>query len=592
MEARSSIARALGPTAVVPFEVHRVARARIVLRDPALLPGGDAELLDRFGWAVPAPGDPPGMFDERARTLDAERYGGEGLGFHGGGVRVGTDGDHQIKGIGRNPLAGEDSLPDYSHGGMSLFEAIQEAIWGEVFHHALPFGAVRSPAVLATSSPCWWVIDRWGVELLRGRYGDDAYLPRGLLVREASVRPAHFERAMMHRPPAALAASLPHDAERVRAAIRALPALLPLPDGAEDLDPVERLQIGALEMARRFAEQGAAAKSKRLLHGNVSPSNLCLDGRWIDFGSVTALPGWGDVGGYGPFWDDREPYVNIFTTLAVNLRKYFPAGGAALPERDALIDEYVRVHARSLERRFVALTGIPFELLDGEEGRAERTELWRTLQLIASSGHRDPFEGHPDDESAFGRYRLGAILLAAARWAGTPALDGQLAPHLASQSLRERFVAAYAPVMARAERDAGARGVSPAALRRLCVMNAAKGARTVRLLYRAHMVKHTEAMVLAHRDLDDLRAAAQAWLEDLSDQASFVYQDPADLTTAIWRRGADAVVYDARTDALRVQSAGGEEIHPAAHAGRGPSTARPLVDALTYWGPDITEAVT
>jgi hypothetical protein len=298
------------------------------------------------------------------------------------------------------------------------------------------------------------------------------------------------------------------------------------------------------------------------------------------------------VGGYGPFWDDREPYVNMFTTLAVNVRKYFPARGAPLPERDALIEEYLRVHAGWLERRFVALTGIPFELLEGDDGVAERTELWRTLQLVASSGHGAPFEGHPDDESVFGRYRLGSILLAAAGSAGTSGPDARLAPHLPSATLRERFVAAYAPVMARARRDAGDRGVSPAALRRLSIFNAAKVARSVRLFYRAHMVQHTEALVLAHRDMDDLRAATEAWRQDLADQASVVYQDPAGLTTTIWRRGDDAVLYDARADALRVRSGGREDAHPAALARAASARARPLADALAYWGPDITEAMT
>jgi hypothetical protein len=587
------VARCLGDKAVVPFEARRLAAARVVLLNQDLLAANDDEVLERFAWAVPGSGDPAAMFASRSRTLFAERYGGEGLGFHGGGVRVGSDGAYQIKGIGRNPLAGEGSLPDYAHGGMSLFEGIQEAIWGEIFHHALPFGAVRSPAVLATSSPCWWVIDRWGVELLRGRYGDDAYLPRGLLVREAALRPAHFERAMMHRPPAHVARALPPDPARVRAAVRALPDLLPLPDReAERLAPAERLELGALEMARRFAEQGAAAKSKRLIHGNISPSNLCLDGRWIDFGSVTALPGWGDVGGYGPFWDDSEPYVNIFTTVCFNLGKYLPPGEARLPRRDALIDEYTRVHARSLERRFVALTGVPFELLEGEEGRAERSQLWRTLHLIATSGHGAPFEGHPDDDSAFGRYRLGSALVAAARWWDTPDCDRRLRPHLSSAELRSRLLAAYGPVLEAARRVAAGRGVSPPALRRLCVINAAKGAKAIRLLYRAHMVKHTEAMVLAHRDFDQLRRHAEAWLRDLSDQASVVYEDPAGLTTTLWRRGADVVRYDARRDAFVVGGERGESVHPVGAV----DAARPGVPALAgafeYWGADMAEAFT
>ncbi len=588
MQGGTTVARWLGGAAVVPFAAHRVARPKIVLRTPGMLDMSDDELVERFAWAVPAPRDPEGTYAPRTRTLFAERYGGEGVGFHGGGVRVGSDGELQIKGLGQNPLAGEGSLLDYSHGGLSIFEGIQEAIWSEVFDRALPFGAVRCPAVLSTGSPCWWVIDRWG-DALRGRYGDDVYLPRGLLVREAAIRPAHFERAMLHRPPAHVAATLPSDVERVRSAIRALPDVLPVPHGAEGLSPAERLRAGTLEMARRFAEQGAAAKSKRLIHGNISPSNICLDGRWIDFGSVTALPGWGNVGGYGPFWDDSEHFARIFSTLCFNIRKYYPARGEPVPQQEELLDQYVRAHARSLELRFLALTGLPFELLDGEEGAAEKTQLYRTLVLIAQSGHRDPFEGHPDDESAFGTYRLGSVLLAAARWWGTPSLEERVGAVLGNAELRGRLLEGYGPVLRIARRAADERGVTPAALRRLTVINAAKCARTIRLLYRRHMVEHTEQMVLAHRDLDELREHAEDYMQDLADQASFVYEDPAGLITTLWRRGPDGVLYDARRDALAIREGGRERCFPASAEAHGSAAFK---DALEYWGNDISEAMT
>jgi hypothetical protein len=586
--------RSLGKGAVVPFEAHRLARPRVVLLVRDLVDLSDAEIVERFAWAVAMPRDPAGTFTAGSRTLFAERYGGEGIGFHGGGVRVGSEGEFQIKGIGQNPLAGEGSLLDYSHGGMSLFEGIQEAIWGEVFHRALPFGAVRSPAVLATGSPCWWVTDRWGADALRERYGDDVYLPRGLMVRQVAIRPAHFERAMLHRPPAALAATLSPDVERVRAAIGALPDVLPLPPGAEDLPGAERLRLGAVEMARRFAEQGAAAKSKRLIHGNISPSNICLDGRWIDFGSVTALPGWGDVAGYGPFWDDSELYAKMFATLCFNIRKYSPVRDQPLPQQEALQAEYTRVHARLLEQRFLALTGVPFELLPGERFAAERTRLFRTLVGIAQSGHRDAFVGHPDDDSGFGTYRLGSVLMAAARWSGTPSLDARLGEVLGSAELRHRLVEAYAPVMRIAQEAAAGRGVSPAALRRLAVINAAKSARTIRHLYRAHMVQHAEQMVLAHRDLDDLRVHADAWLQEIADEASFIHEDCEGLVTTFWRRRADVVLYDARHDAFVVREGQGREQSWPAAALRGQAemSSRVVADALDYWGPDIPEAMT
>lgn len=47
-------------------------------------------------------------FDQSAPVeLLAERYGGCGIGYNGGGVRCGNLGKYQIKGIGKNLLAGQ-----------------------------------------------------------------------------------------------------------------------------------------------------------------------------------------------------------------------------------------------------------------------------------------------------------------------------------------------------------------------------------------------------------------------------------------------------------------------------------------------------
>ena len=415
MQGGTTVARWLGGAAVVPFAAHRVARPKIVLRTPGMLDMSDDELVERFAWAVPAPRDPEGTYAPRTRTLFAERYGGEGVGFYGGGVRVGSDGELQIKGLGQNPLAGRGACSTTPTAGCRSSRGSRRRFWSEVFDRALPFGAVRCPAVLLTGSPCWWVIDRWG-DALRGRYGDDVYLPRGLLVREAAIRPAHFERAMLDRPPAHVAATLPSDVERVRSAIPRCPTCCrcrTAPRGCRrrsGCGPARsRWRAGSPSRApRRRASASSTATSARRTSASMAAG--------IDFGSVTALPGWGNVGGYGPFWDDSEHFARIFSTLCFNIRKYYPARGEPVPQQEELLDQYVRAHARSLELRFLALTGLPFELLDGEEGAAEKTQLYRTLVLIAQSGHRDPFEGHPDDESAFGTYRLGSVLLAAARW--------------------------------------------------------------------------------------------------------------------------------------------------------------------------------
>jgi hypothetical protein len=582
-----------GDPTLVPFEARRLAQPRVVMLNRELLDIGEDEILDRFAFSIPAQRDPPGMYESRTKTLYGERYGGEGIGVHGGGVRVGLAGNYQIKGIGRNPLAGKDSPLDYSHGGVSLFEAIQEALWSEALQNALPYGAVRCPAILATQSPCWWVIDRWGEDLLRERYGEDVHLPRGLIVRETAIRPAHFERAMLYQPDALLSESLSSDVERVRAAIARLPDVLPLPAAeAARSPPVERLCIGMLEMARRFAEQAAAARSKRLIHGNIGSSNICLDGRWIDFGSATAIPGWGDVGGYGPFWDDSENYGRIFSTMCFNIRKYFPIDAAIPPDQDTLLQEYRSTHARAMRKRFLGLTGIPFELLEHRLSSEECSQLFHLLTLIARLGHRDPFEGHPDDESTFGKYRLGAILAVLARGTDSPRRVERLNEVLPDKALQQKLLDAYAPVLRLAISAAADAGVSADALKRLMAINAAKVAKSIKLLYRPHMVAHAERMVLQHRDLSELRVAASDWFDELSDETGLIYQDPAGLTTTVWRRRSDRIVFDARRNEFLVfENSGAIPSRTAGSLVRLLANCAAARDAVDYWGHDFNEDV-
>ena len=61
------------------------------------------------------------------RTYLAERYGGTGVGFNGGGGRVGNFGRFQSKGVGPNPLVGGGSTW-HAYGSLNLTDAAYEAI--------------------------------------------------------------------------------------------------------------------------------------------------------------------------------------------------------------------------------------------------------------------------------------------------------------------------------------------------------------------------------------------------------------------------------------------------------------------------------
>ncbi|MHB1992680.1 hypothetical protein [Metallibacterium scheffleri] len=581
----------------VPFEARKLNGAALILnRDSKYC--HDQEILTQYAWMHSINNDDLNFMADDPATFHAERYGGIGIGIHGGGARCGiaSNGDYLIKGIGCTPLLGREAPLDYSHGGVSLFEAIKEAVWGEVLYHALPYRAARAPYVIATGTRCWWVVNRWGEDLLRDRYGVDVYLPRGLIVREAAIRPAHFERAMFFEPASELLGEIASDVERVRANIQILHQALPLSADISPesiLSPAERLHSGMSEMARRFAMQEAAATAKRLIHGNISPSNICLDGRWLDFGSFTALPGWGDVMGYGAFWDNSGAYANIFSGLCFNIRKYFTVKNDPLPQEGALLAEYQATYTSLLQKRFLSLTGWPFVLLDEVQRLPAVDRLYRILLAIAKAGHslpyREPYKEQPDDESEFGTYRLGAILSVLARSNGLHDCDARVAPLLHDAWLRRDLMGAYIEAFQSISAVADRHGVSPTGLRRLTLINSAKTARSIRLLYVAHLVRECERIVLTHRDMKELRNVVEAFVESLVNESRIVYGDHATLTTTMWIRDGECLTYSARTNKFYIE-ADSDQIETAGREINITRSTLPIIEqARAFFGVELWE---
>lgn len=213
------------------------------------------------------------------------------MAYNGGGARCGFDGRYQIKGIGPNCLVGKFAPITYSDGFISLSDALREAVWGEILHVTLPHGAVRAVAVLSLD------------EVNRVRQS----LPhQGLLVREAVVRPAHFERSIYFRPKKEFRELLADSTARSIDSLCNIVDYLPyasrpnLYQSCHSATNESRFRAGIVELSKRFAENLAYASAKHIFHGGLSASNLSIDGRWIDFGSITTLP----VSG---FFDDHFP---------------------------------------------------------------------------------------------------------------------------------------------------------------------------------------------------------------------------------------------------------------------------------------------
>ncbi|EJC3639524.1 MchC protein [Salmonella enterica] len=257
---------------LVPFTARQVTSSLIWCAEDVRNP----ETLQNACSYIIAPGSTASV-----KVFHAERYGGSGIQRNGGGARCGFDGHYLVKGMGANPLVGEGTDGRHSSGALGAIHAIYEALWGEVLAQILPYGAVRTRAVLLTNIYTDKAFDR-----------SSGKSRRALLVRDPVVRPAHFERAPYFRPHPGYAGQLMHDAQRVRSVIRMLPANLPVPaeGGSSDAqhDPrlscIERL----CELARREAWQMAYCRT-RFIRLTTSPSNITMDGRLMDFNGLSCL---------------------------------------------------------------------------------------------------------------------------------------------------------------------------------------------------------------------------------------------------------------------------------------------------------------
>lgn len=239
------------------------------------------------------------------KAFMADQYGSRHEICNGGSARCGLNGHFQIKGIGRNPLVAANMSESHSHGKLFIDEAISEAIWGEICHKHLPYGSVRTLAIIKTN-----VKHKFG-------YLDDAPNKHcALAIREVSVRPAHFERCTFFWPEESYSYLRDNDANRVR---KAAPYFSNLMLGENH---TTALGDALNTMIDRLACQIAASRVKGIPHGSLTSSNISVDGRFLDFGTITAVPDFGNyvlANGVGAVWDDHELIeswlVNFIDTL-------------------------------------------------------------------------------------------------------------------------------------------------------------------------------------------------------------------------------------------------------------------------------------
>jgi len=393
-----------------------------------------SEILDN-AICLPLEGDDLASYTREKFTLEAERYGGRGVGVNGGGVRCGNHNKFQIKGVGKNPLVGRHMDIWHAHGGCNVVEGIFEAFWSEVCHKALPYGSVRTAGLIYTNTHTIAKTAR-GINPSK----------RILIIRDRCVRPAHFIRAANYDAIVDAWNDDYKDSKRTREAIIYLTSsITSLVSNPKDFH-LKSIAVNQFifSMANRFAHQIASARAKRIPHGSLNCSNISVDGRYVDFGTMTSVPSFSRlkvaVGG-ADSWQDEVPLYKSLSSLIFFLKKY----GSADITKDLISPEISiqwlkRLLSGHLQNEFLKLTGIPGNALHNIPS-AIRDRLWFFLLRIISTTGQSPSYIHLAEIHSQGN--LSKILSISAASRNLDKLFNSLSSQIPDENVRAGFVHAF-----------------------------------------------------------------------------------------------------------------------------------------------------
>lgn len=417
----------------IPVSTRRLARPKLLWQDErAQALGFDAERV----FCSPVAGDAPNAYANETRMEWVDRYGGIGVGTAGGSGRCAVHGQLQTKGVGVTPLVAHDADANHSSGEQTVLSALAEAVFAQVFQAALPFGAVPTLAVML-------------VQATAATYPSPS--SRAITARPFVLRPAHFMRNLLNQeqrqPQGTLAPGLTRDAYRVSQALQSFTNGLEACLGANADDDLEKVDQGLRELTRRLAWQFAASFAKRLPHGSVSCSNISLAGEFLDYGMSHALPTYRRPSDsvQDPWSENQRPLQTLWL-LRQQLDKYFPGlRGMPVVQLDELSHLYWTTYSRRLGVEMAKMAGLTEDL--AQACPPDLLMAWlQTMQRIWLAG------GHqiltPRDVSEAWRPLpidprlpdLNRVLAAAAPHGRAEAMDRAIAPLVADECMRSRFV--------------------------------------------------------------------------------------------------------------------------------------------------------
>ncbi|MDI3249633.1 hypothetical protein HBO18_17995 [Pseudomonas lactis] len=534
------------PEVFVSFETVKANRGKVIYYNKDLgVTLSASELMSRYNYITIDTALESDNFLDR-KVFFAERYGGDGISTNGGGGRCGFDGVFQLKGLGPNQLVGDRPRDTYgnshANGLLSLDVAIYEAIWAEVINIALPYGAVRTVAV---------------IDLEYDFEEPDKKHARGLLVRLPAVRPAHFIRAVYFKE--MKIGSLSEDAKRVKKAVKKLVDFLPKNNHEVEFQDLNvRITLGMVELVTRYAKQFAAARAKRIFHQSISASNITLEGGWMDLAGASVFSDkiWWEGFDVKQYLTEYEPAIGSVRDMCFYLCKYQVM---KVEESNELAELAITVfnleYNKSLSLYNAAQAGFPLEILGA---LSDDMCFLRYSDFI--------YKVLRDDRHTV------APITARGGWTGYEHWIAKLYKQLLRQKIyqtKESFcwfskdqeflrglIYAYDALFDLVLRNFEGVGGTYSGLCKLVSINVTRLNRCGSVLFslQSEIPKARKAA-----ELEDGKFGVDKLFQEAIDSACLAYKHYAGVRTLFWKSGAEMIFYDASNDCF-VTSVAGREV--------------------------------
>jgi hypothetical protein len=209
-----------------------------------------------------------------------------------------------------------------SYGAYPLYEAVTELINHQVYDVVLPVKTVPYLAIIGIGVSDFFVTAEQSGEIQKGK----TQLAIG--VRMKAVRIGHFLPSKFYKPHPDYINQIIPDIERVKIA-------------NSNLYVQMENESGVTEMASEFllnnAKQLAFCHINRIAHGALTPSNMTLDGKWIDLTNTTFIPpGYKHITASGTLHseNEKETALDVFCMFLSNFIDQAGYGVELQPIRD------------------------------------------------------------------------------------------------------------------------------------------------------------------------------------------------------------------------------------------------------------------